>query len=540
MSEAPHVVCLGGGYVATKLAKALRRSIKRGEVRLTVVDRNNFLTYHGLVAEMLVGKLQPGQIINPARHLFLPGDFHNAEIESIDLERQEVLTSRRLDGRQYTLKYDHLVVGVGSVDNLSRYPGIAEHAFKLKVYNDVMRVRNHIRNMLEMAEIETDPVERKRLLTFVIAGGNYAGVEVATELAEFLPEMYKKVYPRIDPEDVTISLIHSGDRLLPEMDKDFPKLADYGNNFIAKLGLDMHLNTRVSSATATEVLLSDGTRIQTRTLISCVGVAQNPLLDLLPFERDARGRLATNKFVQVKGTDNIWAGGDCAAVPNRLGGDCPPLAIWAQTHGNKIGQNIARLIQGKAMKPYRFTGLGDAVSFGHRRAAGHLKGIQVTGFPAWLTWRFFCLLYLPSWERRIRALQDWAVWPFIGRDIVSVQGEEGLDLGEAMYEPGQVIVQQGDVGETLYIIRSGTVEITKRDGDKDEVIGTLGEGSHFGEVAVFEGAKRTATVTAKTRVMVLSIRREMAKTLSESLSSFQQTVSQTPEATKGGTQSVAE
>lgn len=530
MSEVPHVVCLGGGYVAAYLAKALRRSIKRGTLRLTVVDRNNFHTFHGLVAEMLVGKLQPGQIISPARRLFLPGDFHNAEIESIDLQRQEVLTSRRLDGREYTLKYDHLVLGFGSVDNLSRYPGIAEHAFTLKVYGDCLRVRDHVRNMLEMAEIETDPVERRRLLKFAVAGGNYAGVEVATELAEFLPDMLKKVYPRIEPEDVSIDLIHSGDFLLPELHRQYPRLATYGSNFVDKLGINIHLNTRVSSATATEVRLSNDVRLQTRTLISCVGTAENPLLKFFPYERDPRGRLVTNEFLQVMGCQNIWAGGDCAAVPTRLGDNSPPLAVWAQTHGSKIGQNIARLSVGKTVRRYRFTGLGDAVSLGHRRAAGHLKGIQVTGLPAWLTWRFFCVLYLPTWERRIRAIQDWIVWPFIGRDIVSLQGEESVDLGGALYEPGQCIVQEGDVGNTLYIIRSGTVEVSKTSGDRQVVVGTLSAGSHFGEVAVFEGAPRTATVTAKTRVSVLAIRRDMAETLSEALSSFQQSVQQMPKA----------
>lgn len=530
MAEAPHVVCLGGGYVATYLAKALRRSIKKGRLRLTVVDRNNFHTFHGLVAEMLVGKLQPGQILSSARRLFLPGDFHNAEIESIDTERREVLTSRRLDGREYTLKYDHLVVGFGSVDNLSRYPGIAEHAFTLKVFSDCVRVRNHIRNMLEMAELETDPEERKRLLTFVVAGGNYAGVEVATELAEFLPEMFKKVYPRIDPADVSINLIHSGEYLLPELHRQFPKLAAYGNRFIGKLGINILLNTRVSSATTTEVLLSDGTHLATRTLISCVGTAENPLLKFLPYQRDGRGRLVTNEFVQVQGTDNVWAGGDCAAVPMRKGGTCPPLAIWAQTHGSKIGRNIVRQMAGKPLERYRFNGLGDAVSLGHRRAAGHLKGIQVTGLPAWLTWRMFCLMYLPTWERRVRALSDWLVWPFVGRDIVSLQGEESIDLGRELYEPGQLIVKEGDVGNTLFIIRSGTVEVSRGEGDQQEVLGSLSEGSHFGEVAVFEGSRRTATVTAKTRVTVLAIRRDMAETLSEALSSFQQSVSRMPKA----------
>src|SRR5688500_3017478 len=179
MNEPIRVVCLGGGWVAIYLARALRTALERRQVELTVVSRDNYSTVHGLIAEMLTCKVQPQQINASVRELIAPAHLHNAEIESVDLESRCVLTRRALDGRAYPLPYDHLVVGVGSVEDLSRYAGMAEHTFPLKTFANCFRLRNHLLSALEMAAIESNPDERRRLLTFVVAGGNYAGVEVA-------------------------------------------------------------------------------------------------------------------------------------------------------------------------------------------------------------------------------------------------------------------------------------------------------------------------------------------------------------------------
>jgi NADH dehydrogenase len=192
------VVALGGGYASIHLLKSLRSVIKQGLVHLTVIDKNNYHVFHGLVAEMLTGKIQPGTITSPARMVFQGADFHNGEVKHVDFEQKLVTTSRFIDGHEYTVPYDHLVVGLGSRDNLSRYTGVAQNTFRLKSYWDVFELKNHITAVLELAEIETDPAERARLQTFVIAGGNFAGVEVATELDEFLQELTKKY-----EEDVT-------------------------------------------------------------------------------------------------------------------------------------------------------------------------------------------------------------------------------------------------------------------------------------------------------------------------------------------------
>ena len=206
----PHVVSLGGGFASILLYRKLAGAIRRKQVRLTVIDRNNFVCFHGLVPELLTGKIQPGNILNPLRTIFPRAQFRNGEIEKVDLERQEVLFTRALDGKEFRINYDHLVLDVGSAVNLTLFPGMAEHTFRLKAFQEILQTRNHIVTMLELADIERDPVEIERLLNFVVAGGNYAGVEVASELVAALPEIARTRFPDLPVEKIRVTLVHSG------------------------------------------------------------------------------------------------------------------------------------------------------------------------------------------------------------------------------------------------------------------------------------------------------------------------------------------
>src|SRR5215510_12925857 len=252
MNKITRVVCLGGGWVAIYLARALRSAIKRGQLELTVVSRDNYSTVHGLIAEMLTCKVQPQQINASVRELIAPAHLHNAEIESIDLSRKEILTRRSLDGRAYPLQYDHLVVGLGSVEDLSRYAGMAEHTFPLKTFANCYRLRNHLLSVLEMAAIETDPLERRRLLTFVVAGGNYAGVEVACDLVDYFRFLTRRRYPELNCQEFRVLLVESGPQILPELGKRHPYLVGYAEKRVEKLRIALHLNTRLHAATAEE------------------------------------------------------------------------------------------------------------------------------------------------------------------------------------------------------------------------------------------------------------------------------------------------
>jgi NADH dehydrogenase len=527
-ASVPRVVCLGSGWSSLYCVRALRRAIRRGEVEVTVVGRDNFHTFHGFIAEMLTGRIQPGQIISAARRLFPPARFHNAEVERIDLERRVVVTSRHIDGREYELPFDHLMVGLGSVDDLSRFPGIAEHALKLKTYWDCFKVRNHILSMLELAEIEPDPAERRRLLTFVVVGGNYGGIEVAAELKDFIRVLARSEYSGIDPADARVLIVHSGERILPELLEHHPRLVRYAERYLASQGLEFRLGVRLAAATPEEAVLNDGERIPTRSIISSAGTALTPLLDQFPYERDERGRLVTDEFTRVPGAVNVWAAGDCAAVPHPQGGTCPQLAIFAMTAGRQVGRNILRAVRGKPLRPYRFTGLGDACGLGRRRAIAQLKGIELTGVLAWFMWRATFIRYVPTLDRRLRILLDWIVTPFVGRDIVEIRPREPFGLRREHYEAGQPIVRQGELGQQLYLIWQGEVEVVREEQGRTETLARLGPGQHFGEVAVFQNVRRTATVRAVTAVEVIAVGAQEARTLSEAVRPFGDVITHRP------------
>jgi NADH dehydrogenase len=512
MKDPIRVVCLGGGWVAIYLARALRPAVRRGDVKLTVVSRDNYSTVHGLIAEMLTCKIQPQQIISSVREMIAPAHLHNGEIESVDVGNQRVLTRRSLDGRAYTLLYDHLVVGVGSVEDFSRYAGIADHTFPLKTFADCYRLRNHLVSVLEMASIETSPEERRRLLTFVVAGGNYAGIEVACDLVDYFRFLSRTRYPELKFHEFRVALVEAGPRILPELGKRLPYLVRYAEKRVQQLGIEAHLNTGVQAATAEGVVLSSGERMPTRTIITCTGMRSSPLLDQFPYERDVRGRLVTDQFCRVPCATNIWAGGDCAAVPHPAGGTCPPLAHYAQKAGSNIGANILRATANKPVKPYSFNGLGEACTLGHRCAIAHMKGIPASGFLAWIGWRFIVLtMFVPSWTRRVRLMFDWWLTLILGRDVVNPRMDERGAIWHALYEPGQIVVAAGETRRYHYLVESGDLDVVSNDGTGEVILQSLEAGDYFGEGA---SPKLDCCIRARTRVRLLAIDTEVAEALS--------------------------
>ncbi len=527
----PHVVTLGGGFGVILLYKKLAPLIRRKRVRLTIIDRNNFTCFHGIVPAVLIGKIQPGNVLNSLRTIYSQAQFRNAEIEKIDLERKEILFSRALDGRQFTTHYDHLVFNVGSMINLKLFPGMAEHTLRLKAFQDILAARHHIITMLELADIEQDAVERERLINFVVAGGNYAGIEVASELADSLPVIARKRFPNIPVDKIRVTIVHAGEKILPELGHRYPNLQSYAMRALSELpNLRVVTNCRLDSATPEEALLNNGERIPTRTIIACAGTTSSPLLDLVPFARTENGRLVMDEFCRVKGQDHIWGSGDCAAVPRRDGSPTPALAIWALTTGSRVGANIRASLEGRPLKRFRFGGIGDACTLGRSRAAAHLRGIPLKGKIGFVAWFSVVLMYIPAWEKKVRLLIDWMLLPLFGNDVINMNVQKPVGITPVHYEPGQEIVRQGDVGQSLYIIRSGEVEVVKQ-GANDaapSVVATLGPGEHFGEVAIFQRVRRTATVRAKTRVELLHLRREAALALSESKAEIGETLSASP------------
>lgn len=526
-SKPPRVLVLGGGFVAVEACRSMRRAIRSGKLDVTVVLRDNYLCMHGLIPEMVTGRIAPGTILNPARRIFSGARVHVAEIESIDLEARRVTTTRDLDGARFELEYDHALLGLGTVDNLEVYPGLAEHAFRLKQFDDCFALRNHILEMFELADIETDPEERRRLLTFVVAGGGFAGTEVAGELADLARLLTKREYPRIRRDECRVVIVHPGKTLLPEFygsgsverkSKAFPKLIEYGMRHSEKLGVELKLETRVAGATPNEVHFSSGERVPTRTIISAVGTKQSPLLAGLPLDFDERGKVRTDECMRVEGHERVWAAGDCAAVPHPRGGTCPPVALWARVQGRHVGKNIARAaLAGAEPRRFRKVVRVQGVSIGRRAGVSEAFGIGFRGKFAWLGFRTVIMIAIPSWDRRLRILADWSIWPFVGRDIVQMGPgtRPDFEVRHNVYQPGEVIAERKRPVRHLHVIVEGEAELLRQAEGHEAPAVTLGPGDHFGRKWLEQN--EGDAVRAKSLVRTMALRADEANQLQDAL-----------------------
>ena len=517
---APHVVVLGGGYVAINVCKALRETVADRELDLTVVSGDNFQTFHGFVGEMITGRLSPSHILSPVRRMFAPAHVRVGEIEKIDLAGRRAVVSRQLDGHRTEIGWDHVVIALGTEDRTDAYPGLQEHAFKLRQYRDCFALKNHILAMFEQAEFETDEAERRRLLTFFVAGGGYAGTEVIGELADFSRRLTRREYPRVKFEECRFFLIHPGLTILPELHGDHPALVRYAEAHMRELGVEVRTETRVEFATPGEVTLSNGERIPTRTIVSTVGTRANPLVAGLDLPKDERGRIRVGRTGRVEGHENVWAGGDCAAFPMPRGGDSPSVALYAYKHGTHIGKNLRRtLVEQKRPKRFRFPGLGQGASIGRRTAVAELYGVEITGLLAWLIWRVLLTYYFPSWDRRLHLMADWVIWPLVGRDVVAMRVGEGgeYEVRHNVYQPGEVIVTEQRAGRFIHILVEGEVEILHSARGHEVILTTLGPGDHFGQRWL--ESMETESARAKTLVRTLAVRRDQAPQLQEVLRS---------------------
>ena len=506
--------------------------MRAGDVDVTVVSRTNYSCLHGLIAEMITGRISPGAIASPARRVFAPAHVHVAEIESIDLDAHRVVTSRSIDGAHRELEFDQAVLALGSTENLDAYPGLREHAFKLKSFEDSLRLRNHIVEMFELADAEADPEERRRLLTFFIAGGGYSGSEVAGELADYATLLTKREYPGLSRDEVRVVVVHPGPTLLPELYgsgnmerevKSFPKLVEFGTRHVERLGVELMLETRVVGATPTDVYLSDGTHVPTRTIISTVGTKPNPLLDTLDVERDSRGRVVTDEFLRVRGREDLWAVGDCASIAHPDGGTCPPVALYAEQQGLHVGGNVARAARGERLVPYKRAVRMQGISIGGRTAVGEIHGVGLKGTLPWIVWRIVISRVIPSWDRRLRIAADWLLWPLVGRDIVQVGPSErdDYDVRHNVFQPGETIVERARPVRFVHILIEGEADLLQDGG----VVDSLAGGDHCGRKWL--ELRGGDAVRARSLVRTVSLREDEANRLQDVLLSSRPLVATT-------------
>ena len=518
------VVILGGGHAGFRAAKRLLDLRKPSDdLEIVVVSSETSEVYHGLMPQIVGGKVQARNILVPLRN-FLPGIvFYKHDVERVDLANRKVYLDPITERARIEISWDYLVLALGSVTDLSRFPGLQEHGLQTKTIGDVYHLHDHLLEMLERASVEEDPAERRRLLTFVIAGAGYAGVEIGAEANNLLRYAIRH-YPNIRPEDPQVSIVSSTNRILPAM---HPKLARNAAKHLMKSGVRLLLNTTVQSATASEVVLSDGEHVQTRTVIVTAGIASSPVVAALPVEKD-RGRVKTDACCRVPGLDGVYAIGDNAAVPHyKTGEPCPATFLYAFTQGMRAAENILADLRGTSPRPYRFTNFGEVAQLGNGFGLIQAFGIPLSGLLASLLVRIVFFLVVPSWRCRLGLIADWTSAIVVSPDINQMKIDRSDLIVPLRFSAGQEIIRQGDPGSRFYMVNSGSVEVVRSAGSDEQVLARLGPGKYFGEVALLNSTGRTATVRALEDVTVLSIARKDFTVLVQNLPILEHAVAET-------------
>jgi NADH:ubiquinone reductase (H+-translocating) len=452
------IVVLGGGFAGVTTAQELTRRLRsegrlasrRGRsgatrdesasparVSVTLINRDNYFVFQPLLADIISGAIETTHVVVPLRRMLKGADVEVGHIEEIDTNAREVHVRRRQGGAPLVIGYDALVVALGSITNFSAVPGMAEYALGVRSLGDAFYLRNRALSMLEEAAHEPDPERQQALLTFVVVGGGSTGVEVAAELVDLLHTARRTFTTLPEPKVV---LVHSRANVLSE----FGELGRYATRKLADAGVQLVLEQRLARVEADRVELDDGAVIATATVVSTVGNAPHPVVARLGRAVDDGGWVRPDATFAVPGLERVWALGDCASILDpHTGRPMPATAQHAVREGPHAARNVLAVLDGRRAIPFDYGQQGMLVSLGRFKGVGEVRGIKVSGVVAWLLWRTYYLLRLPSRDRRLRVALDWALELFLAHDVVEISMRRtrtlpGEEIGEVSGEPVSV------------------------------------------------------------------------------------------------------
>ena len=506
MTTKKRIVILGGGFGGVYTAMHLEQGMTKAELASTeivLVSRDNYIVFHPLLPEVVSGAVEVNHVISPIRRMAKEALLHTREIEAIDVVKKTVRLGAGARPVSLTLSYDHLVIAMGTRLEYGKIPGMAEHAIPFKYLGDALLLRNQLVGALEAAEDESDPEVRRALLTFVVAGGGFSGVECIAEMNDFLREAIRS-YHSIHEKDLRVVLLQRGNRILPELTE---KLSGFAFKLLTQRGVEIQLGASLTAVTADAVTVEckTGTKevIATRTTVATVPAGPPPIIASLPLPQE-RGRIKVDSGMEVDGYPGVWALGDCAQVMQVDGQVSPPTAQHALRQAKTCADNIIASLRAKPKKVFTFTGLGKMGSLGRHSAVVEILGIHITGLPAWLLWRAVYLSKFPGFSGQLRLFVDWVLDAFLPRDITQLRIFHKESVHRQHFEPGQKVFGVGDIGDKVYFIAKGDVAVI-RDGRK---LAALGKGDMFGEVALLQNRPRIAEVRAETPLDVVTVNRE--------------------------------
>jgi NADH dehydrogenase len=412
------IVILGGGFGGLYTARELEKKLGADpDVEITLVNRDNFFLFTPMLHEVAASDLDPAAILNPIRKLLKRAQLFVGNVEAIDLDSKKVKVSHGESQHPHELAYDQLVIALGSVSNFLNLPGVEERALAMKSLNDAVTLRSRLIEQLDEANFECCPAMRESLLTIVVAGGGFAGVETVAGVNDFLREAVK-YYSNLSEEMIRVVLVEHGPAVLSELDGG---LGIYAAEKLSRRGVEIRLQTAVTSMSDRGVTLSDGTSINTRTLIWTAGTAPNPLLAALACSKE-KGKLIVDENLEIPGLPGVWALGDCAAIRDRQSGKLhPPTAQHALRQGKVVAHNVIATVRGAAKKPFVFSTIGQLAAIGRRTGVANILGINFSGFIAWWMWRTIYLSKLPRLEKKVRVALGWSLDLFFSKDLVQLK-----------------------------------------------------------------------------------------------------------------------
>jgi NADH dehydrogenase len=525
MANKKRILILGGGFGGIYAARQLEKVLKPEEASIQLVNQENYWVYQPMLPEVISSSIGITNVVSPIRRLCKRTHLVMREVENIDLKNKIVTVSPGFKPRKLELSYDYLVIALGAVTNFYGMPGMIENAKPFRTLADALSLRNHVLRALEEADVETDPVLRAKLMTFVIAGGGFSGVEVVAELNDFIHGV-KRNYLRLRDQPARVVLVHAGDRILPEM---VEKLGLFAQKILSKRGVEIILNDRLAAASSEKAIFKSGVEIPCKTIVSTVPSALSPVLDKLVCTKE-RGRLLVNGNMELAGYEGeVWALGDCSAAKTKAGNVVPPTAQHAIREATTVALNIRAKMHGGPTSLFAFEGLGKLGSLGHFSAVAEVFGAKVSGIMAWLLWRGIYLMKMPGLNRKVRIALDWLIALVFSPDLVQIKVLHESGVERQHFEAGETIFNQGDVGDNVYVIEKGRCEVVREGGGVSQHIADLGDGDYFGEMAVLADVSRNATVIATNPTDLLLIHKDDFNQLKTSVAAFGKAFEKTAE-----------
>jgi NADH dehydrogenase len=411
------VLILGGGFAGLTTAQHLER-MTPAETSITLISRENFTLFTPMLPEVCSGGIEQRHIVTPLRAALRRTAFVLGEIVAIDLHERHVVVQHPIEKGLRRIEYERLVIALGGATSTFGLPGVAERAFGLKTLQDAETLRNQIIGNLELAHVVSEDERRRRLLTFVIVGGGFTGVEVAGELVDFFQSI-RRYYPLVEQGETRVAIVEGGSSLLPELPA---AMGAYARHNLTQRGVDVRLGTTVKEARDDGLVLGDGSVLETDTIVWSAGVRPAPVVCDLPTPHVKNGAILVERDFSVTGFPGVWALGDCAAIPKEDGGFFPPTAQHAIREAPVCAANVAASLSGKPSRPFHFSSLGSMASLGAKRGVALLPGGRLaTGFTAWFLWRTYYLSRLPGWDRKLRVAFDWTAGLLFPRDIAHIR-----------------------------------------------------------------------------------------------------------------------